>query len=186
MKIGVFVGSFNPVHKLHIKMANILVNNNYVDKLLIIPTNNYWNKTNLIDVKYRIEMLKKYETDKIVIDEEHNNFEYTYQIIESLKEKYPLDEFSLIIGADNIINFNKWKRYEYLLNLELIIFNRNNVNVKFYLNELGKKDKYKIINLDENNVSSTLIRENINNKEILKKYLDDEIIDYILKNDIYR
>ena len=71
MRIGVFVGSFNPVHKGHIKIANYLVDNNYVDKLLIVPTGSYWDKKN-IDVKYRIEMLERYETDRIIIEREGN------------------------------------------------------------------------------------------------------------------
>ena len=54
MKIGVYVGSFNPVHKGHIKIANYIVDNNLVDKLLIIPTQNYWGKNNLISLQDRI------------------------------------------------------------------------------------------------------------------------------------
>ena len=50
MKIGVYVGSFNPPHKGHKKIANHLVKNKYVDKVLIIPTSNYWNKTNLVNL----------------------------------------------------------------------------------------------------------------------------------------
>ena len=47
MKIGVYVGSFNPVHIGHIKIVKYLINNNYFDKVIIIPTGNYWNKQNL-------------------------------------------------------------------------------------------------------------------------------------------
>ena len=185
MKIGVFVGSFNPVHKSHIKIAKSLIDKKYVDKVLIIPTNNYWNKTNIIDLKYRIDMLKYYETKNIIIDSENNNYEYTYQIINALKRKNPDDEFSLIIGADNIINFDKWKNYQDLLKLELIIFNRNDVDVLYYLNKLNKNDKYIIENIDNDNVSSSIVRENIKDKEFLRNYLDDEIIEYIYKNNLY-
>jgi len=185
MKIGVFVGSFNPVHKSHIKIAKSLIDKKYVDKVLIIPTNNYWNKTNIIDLKYRIDMLKYYETKNIIIDNENNNYEYTYQIINALKRKNPDDEFSLIIGADNIINFDKWKNYQDLLKLELIIFNRNDVDVLYYLNKLNKNDKYIIENIDNDNVSSSIVRENIKDKEFLRNYLDDEIIEYIYKNNLY-
>jgi nicotinate-nucleotide adenylyltransferase len=185
MKIGVFVGSFNPVHKSHIKIARISISNGIVDKVLIIPTNNYWNKTNIIDLKYRIEMLKYYETDKIIIDEKHNNYEYTYEIINALKKENPDDEFSLIIGADNIINFDKWMNYEELLKLNLIIFKRNDIDVKYYLDKLNKKDNYSIVELSNGELSSSKARNNINNIEKLKKYLDDEIIEYIIKNKLY-
>ena len=81
MKLGVFVGSFNPVHKGHIKIVNYILEKNYVDKVLIIPTGNYWDKNDIIDIKHRINMLKYYETDKIKIDNTLNDIQYTYQII---------------------------------------------------------------------------------------------------------
>ena len=77
MKIGVYVGSFNPVHKGHIKIANYIVDNNLVDKLLIIPTQNYWGKTNIISLQDRINMLKKYETSRIIIDSDFSDLKYT-------------------------------------------------------------------------------------------------------------
>ena len=58
MKIGVYVGSFNPVHKGHIAIANYIVDNNYVDKLWIVPTGNYWDKLDLVSIDDRINMLK--------------------------------------------------------------------------------------------------------------------------------
>ncbi|UKI59000.1 MAG: adenylyltransferase/cytidyltransferase family protein [Clostridium sp.] len=67
MKIAVYVGSFNPVHKSHIKVVNLVLKN-YVDKVIIVPTLAYWDKKNLIDIKDRINMLKFYERDNIIID----------------------------------------------------------------------------------------------------------------------
>ena len=58
MKLGIYIGSFNPVHNGHINLVEFLINNNYVDEVLIVPTGNYWDKQNLIDLKQRIEMLK--------------------------------------------------------------------------------------------------------------------------------
>ena len=67
MKIGVYVGSFNPVHIGHIHIVNYLIDNNYLDKVIIIPTKGYWDKDNLIDLKHRINMLKYLENDFIMI-----------------------------------------------------------------------------------------------------------------------
>lgn len=63
-KIAVYVGSFNPIHKAHIKVAKHILKN-YTDKVIIVPTGNYWNKNNLINIKDRIKMLKLYETKNI-------------------------------------------------------------------------------------------------------------------------
>lgn len=187
MKIGVFVGSFNPVHKGHIKVANYIVNNNYVDKLLIIPTGNYWDKNNIIDVKHRIKMLEKYETDKILIERELNDLPYTYQVINELKKRYPNDELCLIMGADNIVSFDKWKNYKDLLKLEFIIYTRNNLDIKHYLNKIGKKDKIVVLdNVESIKISSSKIRETINEFYELEEYVDKEILDYIIKNNLYK
>jgi nicotinate-nucleotide adenylyltransferase len=183
MKIGVYVGSFNPPHKGHIKIVNHLINNKYVDKILIIPTNNYWNKTNLIDLNHRLNMLKTFENNNIIINNTLNNLEYTYQIINELKKDN--NEYSLIIGSDNIIDFNKWKNYEELLKLEILIINRNNIDTKYYLDKLNKKDKYKIINIKNIDISSTYIRENINNKNKLKNIIDEQVLEYIKKENLY-
>ena len=187
MKIGVFVGSFNPVHKGHISIANYIVDNNYVDKLLIIPTGSYWDKKDIIDIKHRIKMLEFFKTNKIIIDKKHNDLEYTYQVINELKKEYKNDELSLIMGADNIILFDKWKHYKDLLKLEFIIYKRNKINIKKYLDKLGKIDKYKIIdNVNDIDISSSMIRDNINNIDKLKEVLDKRVLDYIIKNELYK
>ena len=91
------------------------------------------------------------------------------------------------MGADNITSFDKWKHYEDLLKLEFIIYTRNNIDIKRYLDKLNKKDKYIILdNVKSINISSSNIRENINNLKELEKYLDKEVIDYIVKNKLYK
>ena len=93
MRIVVLVGSFNPVHNGHIHVVNYLVEHNIVDKVLIIPTLSYWDKNNLAPLEDRINMLKFFETDKIIIDESHMFKEYTYQVMDSLEKDYPDNEF---------------------------------------------------------------------------------------------
>ena len=183
MKIGVYVGSFNPPHKGHIKIAKTLVEKKYVDKVLIIPTNNYWNKTNLINLNHRLNMLDFLKNENIIINNTLNNLEYTYQIIREL-QKENNNEYSLIIGADNIVSFDKWKNYKELLNIELLIINRDNIDVKEHLNKLNKKDKYKIIKIENIDISSTYIRENLDYKNILN-IIDKQVLEYIKKENLY-
>lgn len=187
MKLGVFVGSFNPVHKGHIRIVNYILKNKYVDKVLIIPTPNYWNKKDIIDVKHRIKMLENYETDNIIIERKLINLPYTYQVIRELKKKYKEDELFLIMGADNIVSFDEWKHYKELLSLGLIIYKRDNLNVNYYLDKLNKKDNFIVIdNVDNINISSTKIRESINRKEVLEEMLDKKVLDYIMENNLYK
>lgn len=185
MKIGIYVGSFNPPHKGHIKIVNHLIDN-YLDKVIIIPTGNYWDKLDLVSIDDRINMLKLYENEKIIIDNENNNMEFTYQILRKLSSYYK-DELYLIIGADNIINFDKWKNYEEILNYNLIILNRANIDIIKYLNNLNKKDKYIIVNdLPNIDISSTMIRNKIKNKEKdLLDYIDNDVYKYIKSKKLY-
>ena len=186
MKIGVYVGSFNPPHKGHIKIVNHLINN-YLDKIIIIPTGNYWEKIDLVNINDRINMLKFYENESVIIDNKNNNIEYTYQILNKLKKEYKEDSLNLIIGADNIVNLNKWKNYKEILTYNLIIINRNNIKTLDYLEMLNKKDKYIIVNdLPDIHISSTQIRNKLkNNEKDISIYIDDCVLNYILENNLY-
>lgn len=181
MKIGIFIGSFNPPHLGHLDIIKYLLNKKYVDKILIVPTKNYWNKTNLIDINKRIAMLKFYENDNIKVDTSNNNYQYTYQLMRKLKKEYSHDELYLIIGADNIINFKKWKNYEELLTYNIIIMTRNNIDILKYTSHLT--GKFTVVN-DYNftDISSTKIRNNV---FLNKKYLQKDIYQYIIENKLY-
>ena len=188
MKIGIYVGSFNPPHKGHLKIVNHLINN-YLDKVIIIPTGNYWDKLDLVSINDRINMLRLYENENIVIDKENNNIEYTYQILEKLSKENNEDELYLIIGADNIINFDKWKNYQDILKYNLIILNRSNIDIIKYLYKLNKKDKYIIVNdLPNIDISSTMIRNKIKEQDTknILELIDENVYEYIEKNNLYR
>ena len=185
MKIGVFVGSFNPVHKGHIKICNYILDK-YLDKIIVIPTGNYWDKQDLIDVKDRINMLKTYESDRLIINDTLNNLEYTYEVIDRLKDIYKNDKLYLIIGADNIVNFDKWKNYKELLKIGFVIYKRNDIDINYYLDKLGKKDDVIVINnVDSIDISSTKIRELIKNKSSVDAFIDKQVLDYIKTNNLY-
>ena len=180
MRLGIYIGSFNPPHKGHISVVNYLLDNNYVDKILIVPTLNYWDKTDLVDIKDRINMLKFYENDKVSIDTEHNDLIYTYELISRLKEIYTNDKLYLIIGADNIIDFDKWKNYKELLKNKIIVMNRNNIDINSYIKKLGKNNFIVAGDFPFIDISSTEIRENLGNK-----YIDKEVLNYIKSHHLY-
>lgn len=187
MKIGIYVGSFNPVHKGHIKIVNHLLEK-YLDKVVIVPTGAYWDKNDLIDIKDRLNMLKFFASDRIIIEEEKNDLPYTYLVMEHFKEKYSNDELHLIIGADNIVSFDKWKNYNELLEGNLIVINRNGIDVKYYLDKLDKKEKVIVTEeLDNIDISSTNIRNLIEKKdfETIGKMIDGKVLNYIISNKLF-
>ena len=181
MRIGIFVGSFNPVHEGHIHVANYLLNNNYVDKMLIIPTMPYWDKKDFASLEDRINMLKYYENEDIIIDSTHNSYPYTYMLMEELLKEYPNDELYLIIGADNILEFKKWRNYQELLKNKIIVINRNNIDINHYINEYEEKDNFIVINdFDYIDVSSTRIKNDLDDE-----YLHPLVYQYIKEHNLY-
>ena len=176
MKIGVFVGSFDPVHNGHTDIMKYLLNKKIVDKVLVVATGNYWDKQNITNLNKRLDMLDYISSKNIIIDKKHNNLEYTYQVLNALKEGNPKDEFYLVIGADNANTLYKWKNYEELITYGIIVSKRNNIKIT-----LDAKNVI-ILNNDFISISSTQIRSGV---EKYKKYLNEKVYNYIKINNLY-
>lgn len=179
MKIGAFVGSFNPPHEGHRKVAKYLVDNKIVDLVLFLPTPDYWDKTDLAAFEDRVNMLKVFEEDNIKIDSINNQFPYTYQVLRSLKNNYPNDEIYLVIGDDQLEKLHLWKNIDEILENKIIVLKRNNIIPNINL----EKYKYQFIYIDDFdpiNISSTEIR-NGDYKEI-----DPKIVEYIKNHSLYK
>ena len=179
MKLGIYIGSFNPPHKGHIDVVNYLLKGKYVDRVLIVPTLGYWDKRDLVDIKHRINMLKIFESDKIKVDTLHNEYAYTYQLMDALAKDYE-DELYLIMGADNIIGFDKWKHYQKLLKYKIIVINRNGIDINKYIKKYHSNNFIVVNDYEFIKVSSSEIRDNLNNE-----YLDDKVLKYIKDNNLY-
>ena len=139
MRIGLFGGSFNPPHKMHKFIAEQLIENNYVDKIIYIPTGNKYNKKELIEFKHRYNMLKIMVDDTKQLEvsdyEDKNTLTYTYQTLDYFKNKYKNDEIYFICGSDNIKQITTWKNYEYILeNYKTIVIRRNDDNLEKNIN----------------------------------------------------
>lgn len=183
MRIGVFGGSFNPPHLMHLNIAKDLLRLKYLDKVIFVPTGNKYSKDDLIDIKYRIEMLKimtiSYD-DMIVSDyENQDRVVYTYETLDYFKKKYLGSEIYFILGADNLKQISNWKNSEYILsNYKLLVINRGDDKIEV-------KDNVVVTDILNNDICSTFIRNNIDNNDIIKKYLDKNVLEYIRKEKLY-
>lgn len=195
MRIGIFGGSFNPPHNMHENIGKELITKGYLDKVIYVPTGEeYKYKSNLLPNEVRYNMLK-------LITDKHDefgisNFEfqdkviYTYETIRHFKEEYPNDEIYFICGADNLSYIDKWEKGEYILrNYKIIAITRNTDNLSEIIEGYKKYSPViKVAKIEPIDLSSTEIRELIkkNDYDTLKKYLDEDVLAYIIKENLYK
>jgi len=193
MKIGIFGGCFNPPHKMHIEIATNLIKQGILDKVIFVPTGNNYTKAELVDIEYRIAILN------LVIDKNNMevsnisrdlNYSYTFEVLDYFKSKYKDTEIYFICGTDNLKEFNGWRNYEYILaNYKLLVVARNGDNVDKLIQEYAQyADNIYVANMEENLVSSTLIRKSLreDNDEYVQKHLDRQVIEYIENKGLYK
>jgi len=186
MRLGVFCGSFAPLHNGHVAIIKEVVKQELCDKIIVVPTGDYWDKVVSIPLNVQIGCLKLFEDENTIIDDDvnDNKTRYTYDLLENLKHKYPEYELALVLGADNLLRFDKWYRYQELLdNYHFIIMNRNDIDTLAELKRLNKEN-YSILNLEEIDISSTYIRQNLNHPEKLEGMIDNRVLEIIKKTDM--
>lgn len=183
-KIIVFGGSFDPIHEGHIKIALSAFKKVSADKLFFVPCGELHptNKIHSANKTQRFEMIKlaisKYSYFEID-DYELNKNEINYSIdtVEYFNRKYSDSEIYLLIGEDQLNNFEKWKDYKKILNICKIITHTrkcNNTNVN------SEKIPHIKIGINNINISSSEIRV-----KPIKKYVNNEVLEYINKYGIY-
>ena len=193
MKIGIFGGSFNPPHKMHLNIVEELLNEKVLDKVIIVPTGlHYSYKNNLVSNEHRYNMLKLMtkHNDKIEIsDFEFKDEEiHSYDTLEYYKDIYKNDTIYFVCGLDNISYVDKWYKGENLLNnYKFLVITRDTNKLDEILLKYEKyKDNIIITNIKSNTISSSYIRDELKNKNYnLNNYLDQKVIDYIIENNLY-
>lgn len=188
MKIGIYPGSFDPIHLGHIKIVNKILEDKIVDKILIVPTGDYWNKNINASTKDRINMVKLFESDNILVEEKDNNIQATYDFLQAKKRDFKDDEFWLIIGGDNLENIHRWINFMRLIEYPFIVIKRDGFNDS-YIEKRFKglnKRNYKVLDMENIDISSTEIRDAIRNNEDTKDLIDKRVFDYITANNLYK
>ena len=193
MKIGIFGGSFNPPHKMHLNIVEELLNEKILDKVIIVPTGlHYSYKNNLVSNEHRYNMLKLMtkHNDKIEIsDFEFKDEEiHSFDTLEYYKNIYKNDTLYFVCGLDNISYVDKWYKGEFLLNnYKFLVITRDTNNLDEILSKYEKyKDNIIITNIKSNTISSSYIRDELKEKNYnLNDYLDQKVIDYIKENNLY-
>ena len=189
MKIGLYFGSFNPIHIGHLIIANHIAYNTELNEVwfIVSPQNPLKESASLLNEQHRYSLVKIAVEDEKKLKVSNVEFlmpkpSYTIDTLIYLSEKYTQHNFSLIIGSDSYLNFNKWKNYEQIiLNYNILIYQRPSFPIKTDLPE-----SIKIIHAPLLDISSTQIRKNIKNKKSIRYLVTDKVMDEIELKGYYR
>jgi nicotinate-nucleotide adenylyltransferase len=191
MKIGLFFGSFNPVHVGHLIIAEYMASRTDLKKvwMVVSPQNPLKPKNSLANDYARLDLIKCAVIDNPLLSASDIEFHlpkpsYTIDTLAYLKEKYPTDEFVLIMGGDNLSTLNKWKNYELLLrDYQIYVYRRP----EYDLGELATHPNVKIFDdAPIMTISATYIRERIHKGESVKYLIPDASLEELEKRGMYR
>ena len=192
MKIGLYFGSFNPIHVGHLVIANHLAEYSDLDQIwfVVTPHNPFKKKSSLLDNFQRLEMVYRATNDYTKLKPSDIEFNlpqpnYTINTLTYLQEKHPDYEFALIMGEDNLKSFHKWKNYELILeNHHIYVYPRIS-NEKVETQFDGHK-KIHVIDAPIMEISSTFIRKSIKAGKNVQPMLPQHVWEYLDEMNFYK
>lgn len=197
-KTVIFGGTFNPIHRAHIKMLEETAKLSFVDKILVIPTKIPPHKSFIdsLSGEIRLQMckiatkdIKKVQCCDIELGLPDKS--YTINTVNVLLEQNKDTEFSILIGGDMLDSFKKWYCYKELLKkVSLLVVKRNTINDEKF--EIAKRKlenenaEIIVLDIETEPISSSEIRERIKLGENVEEYLTNDVLEFINKNNLYR
>ena len=190
-QVGLFFGSFNPIHIGHLIIANHLVEHSAMDELWLVvtPQNPFKEKQSLLDNYLRLEMVNlaieeypKLRASNIEFQLPQPN--YTVNTLAYLEEKFPNVSFALIMGEDNLKSLHKWKNYEYILeHYPIYVYPR--ISEGEMPDNLVQHPHIKRVTAPIIELSSTFIREEIKARRNVRALLPEKVWQYIDRTGVY-
>ncbi len=179
MKIGLFFGSFNPIHVGHLIIANIMAESTDLAKVwfVVSPQNPLKPAKGLLHEFDRYDMVRAAVYDNYKLDVSDIEFHlpkpsYTIHTLVHLQEKHPDKTFRVIMGEDNLANFVRWKNYQQIIdNYGLYIYPRPGAQ----LSELRTHPNVTVVEAPLLDISATFIRERIRNGQSVRYLVPDAV-----------
>lgn len=195
-KVGLYFGTFNPIHVGHLIIANYMANTGLLDEVwfVVSPHNPHKDKNNLLEDHHRLAMVQRAIEDNIKLKASNIEFElpkpsYTVLTLQALKEKHPNYAFSLIMGEDNLRTLHKWRNFEYIIdNFEIYVYPRvaQNIEDGAEKNDFAKRKNVHFCEAPVMNVSSTFIRKTIKENKDVRYLLTEPIFKYVDEMNFYK
>lgn len=191
-RIGLFFGTFNPIHVGHLIIANHMVEYSNLDEvwMVVTPHNPFKKKKTLLDNHHRFEMVYR-------ATEEYNNIKasdiefklpqpnYTVFTLAHISDEYPNNEFSLIMGEDNLKSLHKWKNYQTILeHHHVYVYPR--IDSKEVTHEFKNHPKIHKIDAPVIEISSSMIRNGIKEQKNIQPLLSNEVWIYLDEMNFYK
>ena len=198
MKIAIFGGSFNPIHNAHIKLSQRFIDEVKLDLVYFVPTHTTPLKDNkeIISSQQRFEMceiaVNGYASFRVSdVEIKREGLSYSSDTIAYFKNIHPDDELYFIMGADMFLTLEKWHNFEYIFkNVTILTAPRDGYDYDDLCDVYDKYQKYccKAYITKEyiEDLSSTMLRNMIREKEDVSEYIDDDVLAYINRNELYR
>ena len=181
MRVGLFFGTFNPLHNAHLGISNNLLDKKIIDEvwLVLTPHSPHKKLDELVDVNIRLDMInevvsKLHNIKVSEIELKMKKPNYTYLTLKEIKKKFPENEYVIIMGEDNFLNFDTWKNKKYIsANFKIISYPRSKTSVD---------DIFE----DYFDISSSTIRDLVKRESDISSLVPDEINHYIINKGLYR
>ncbi len=197
MRIGIYGGSFNPVHNGHVHLAETVMAELKLDKLYYVPSkvSPHRSSSEYAPEEDRLEMLRLvcrdkpgFEVSSYELDQDRVS--YSVYTVEHFRRKYPDGELFLLCGSDMLLSFDEWYRYQDILSMaSLAVVSREEGDIDELENKASELRKYGsvlICRADAVEISSTEIRKKIRKNCDTSCYLDKNVVQYIRLKKLYR
>ncbi len=193
MNIGLYFGTFNPVHVGHLAIANHMVEFSDLDEIwmVVTPHNPFKKKSSLLADNHRLQLVQIATDEYPKLKASNIEFKlpqpnYTVNTLAYISEKYPEHIFNLIMGEDNLASFHKWKNYEVILeNHDVYVYPRIHTN-SISKTQFDTHKKVHKVDAPIMEISSTFIRKGLANKKNMRALLPCKVWQYIDEMNFYK
>jgi nicotinate-nucleotide adenylyltransferase len=188
MKVGLYFGSFNPIHIGHLIIADFVANHSDLQQVwfVVSPQNPLKQSSSLLNEYHRLHLVNLAIEGNAKLKTSDIEFKlpkpsYTIDTLAYLQEKYPTHSFSIIMGSDSFKNIGRWKNHELLLKHPIIIYERPGHEMKDLPNT-----NITILKAPLLEISATTIRENIRQQKSIRYLVPDAVIKEIENAGYYK
>ncbi len=189
MKIGLYFGSFNPVHSGHLIIANYILNETVLEKIwfIVSPQNPFKTNSSLLNEYDRLHLLRLATEDDLRIKVSDIEFalpkpSFTSVTLSHLQDKYPEHEFSIIMGSDSFQNLHKWKNFEFIIkNYPIYVYQRTGFQVDNH-----NKAKLTIVDAPLLQISATQIRHLLHEGKSIRYMVPEKVREEIERGHYYK